>query len=129
MVATHTSDGREIKVTDTDTTNRNYPHNLLINQLIPEITPVVILTVNQTTVDWVAERGGTLYVVHTVLSTEIATDAADSAACVFKDPLVVNWKDTHRTIERYRNTVKMDPIATTPFSIGLVIKLVKLQRI
>ena len=37
LVATHTSDGMKIKVTDTDTTNRNPPQKLLINWLIPEI--------------------------------------------------------------------------------------------
>ena len=41
-VATHTSDGKKIKVTDTDTTNGNYPHKSLINQIIPEIIPAVI---------------------------------------------------------------------------------------
>ena len=35
LVATHISDGKKIKVTDTDTTKVNYPHKLLINQLIP----------------------------------------------------------------------------------------------
>ena len=34
-VATHTNDRKKRKVTDTDTTNRNYPHKLLINQIIP----------------------------------------------------------------------------------------------
>ena len=42
QVATHTSDGKKLKVTDTDTTNWNAPHKLLINQLIPEIIPVAI---------------------------------------------------------------------------------------
>ena len=41
-VDTHTSDGNKRKVTDTDTTNGNYPHKLLINRLTPEIIPVVI---------------------------------------------------------------------------------------
>ena len=33
-VATHTGDRRKRKVTDTDTTNVNYPHKFLINRLI-----------------------------------------------------------------------------------------------
>ena len=41
-VVTHTSDENKIKFTDTDTTNGNYQHKLLINRFIPEIIPVVI---------------------------------------------------------------------------------------
>ena len=46
VVATHTSDEKKRKVTDTDTTNRNSPQKLLINRLIPEIIPVVIPSIN-----------------------------------------------------------------------------------
>ena len=46
-VATHISDGKKGKVADTDTTNRNYQQNLLINQLIPEIISVVILSIHR----------------------------------------------------------------------------------
>ena len=37
VVATHTSDGKKRKVTDTDTTNGNSPQNLLINRTLPII--------------------------------------------------------------------------------------------
>ena len=114
VVATHISDGKEIKVTDTDTTKGNSPHKLLINRIIPEINPVVILTVNQTTVDRVAASGGTLHEVRTVLSNCIVTSAVYSAAHVFKEPLVVNWKYVGGTIPQDRNTVVMPPRSTTP---------------
>ena len=120
MVATHTSEGKERKVTDTDTTKGNSPHKLSINRLIPEITPVVITLVNQTTADGVAASGGTLHAVRTVLLKDIVPDAAHSAAHVFKDPLVVNWKVTGGTIPQDRNTFGIPPRATTPVRIGTV---------
>ena len=49
LVATHTSYRKKRKITDTDTIKVNYPHKLLTNKEIPAIIPVVILTVNQTT--------------------------------------------------------------------------------
>ena len=80
LVYTQNSDRKESKVTDTDTIKGNSPHKLLINRLIPQIIPVVIPQVNQTTADGVAASGGTLYVVRTVLLKEIVTDAVRSAA-------------------------------------------------
>ena len=41
-VATHTSDGKKIKVTDIDTSNGNSPQKHLVNQIIPEIILVAI---------------------------------------------------------------------------------------
>ena len=120
VVATHTSDGKKRKVTDTDATNVNFPHKLLINRIIPDIIPVVIPPVHQTTADGVAASGETLHAVRTFLSKKIVTDAACSAAHVFKDPLVVNWKDTDGAIPRDRNTFGMPPRATTPVRIGTV---------
>ena len=38
-VATRTSDGNERKFTDTDTTNRNYPHKSILDRIIPKIIP------------------------------------------------------------------------------------------
>ena len=37
LVATHNSEGKKRKVTDTDTTNGNSPQNLLINRTLPII--------------------------------------------------------------------------------------------
>ena len=59
-VATHTSDGKKIKISDTGTTNRKSQHKLLINRLIPYIIPVVIPPIDQTNADGVAASGGTL---------------------------------------------------------------------
>ena len=118
VVVTHTSDGKKIKFTDTDTTNRNSPHKLLINRLIPDIIPVFIPPINQMTTDWVADSGGTFHAVSKILSKDIVTDAARSAARVFKDPLVVNWKATDGMIPQDRNTVGIHPILTTPVRIG-----------
>ena len=52
VVATHTCDGNERKVTATDTNKGNYPHKLLTNQKIPEIIPAVTLPVNQNDSGW-----------------------------------------------------------------------------
>ena len=70
------------------------------------IIPVIIPQINQTAADGVVEGGGTLHAVRMILSNEIATDTAPSAARVFKDPPVVNWKDTDKNISRDRNTVR-----------------------
>ena len=48
LVSTHTSDGNERKISNTDTTNRNYPHKLILNQLIPNIIPGAICPIDQT---------------------------------------------------------------------------------
>ena len=96
---------KKIKVTDTVTTNGNSPQKLLIDRLIPEIIPVVIPPINQTTVNGVVARGDILHVVRMIISKEIVTEAVRSAARYFKDPPVVNWKDTNRTITQYGNTV------------------------
>ena len=118
MVATHTSDRNERKVTDNDTTKGTPPHKLLTNRIVPEIIPSVIPPVNQMTADEVVETGRTLHAMRTVISKEITTGAARSAARIFKDPPVVNWKDTGGMNPRDRNTVGVPPRATTPVRIG-----------
>ena len=60
LVATHTNDVNERKMTDTDTTNGNYPHNLLINRFIPEIIPGAIRTIDQTITEYEKVIGETL---------------------------------------------------------------------
>ena len=84
-LTTHTSDGKKRKVTDNDTTNRNSPHKLLINWIIPEIIPVTIPPIDQTVMEDAAGIGATLHVRRTILSTEITTDAVRSAARGFWD--------------------------------------------
>ena len=75
-LATHTSDGKKIKVSDTDTTNINSPHKLLIKQLIP----VSIPSIDQTIAEDATESEETLHAHHTILSKEIVTDTSCSAA-------------------------------------------------
>ena len=113
LVATHSSDGNERKMTDTDTTKGNYPHTLLTNREIPAIILGVILLINQTTVNGVATSGRDLHAVRAVLRNKIITGATRSAAVVLKYPLVLNWKDTSETIPVDRNTVGIPPITTT----------------
>ena len=86
LVATHTSDGKKRKVTDTDTTNRNSPHKLLINRLIPDIIPDAIPPVDQTVAEDATGSGETLHAHCMILSKEIVTDAAHSAVHVFRTP-------------------------------------------
>ena len=60
LVSTHTSDGNERKISDTDTTKGNFPHKLLMNREIPAIIQGVIPPINQTTADGVAPTGSRL---------------------------------------------------------------------
>ena len=84
--ATHTSDGNKRKLTDTDTTNVNYPRKLLINRLIPEITTVTIPPIDQTITEDTEGCGETLHVGRTILSNKIFTDVARSAVRVIRTP-------------------------------------------
>ena len=118
MVATHISDGKKRKVTDTDTTNVNSPQKLLINRLIPDIIPVIILPITPWIADGFASSSGTLHARQKISSKEIVTDLARGGAHVFKDPTVVNWKDTYGEIPQDGNTVGIPPILTTPVYIG-----------
>ena len=120
LVATHTSDRKKINITYTDTTKVNSPQKLLTNREIPAIIPVVVPPVNQMTTDGVVTSGRALYVVRAVLRKEIFKGATCSAAGVLKDPPMVNWKDSSRTVPLDRNTVGMPPITTTPVRNGTV---------
>ena len=73
----------EKKVADTDTTNRKFPHKLLINRLIPETVPVITPPINPQIVDGVAASGGNLHARQTITSTDIVTDAVCSCARIF----------------------------------------------
>ena len=113
-VATHTSDGKKRKVTDTETTNRNSPHKSLTDQLIPVVIPLI----GQTNTDGVAASGNTLYVVRTIISKEIVTDAARSTAHVFRNPADVSWHDTDKTTPRDGNTFIRSTSLNYPVPIG-----------
>ena len=118
LLATHNSDGKKIKVTYTITTNGNYLQKLLIIRLIPETIPVIILPIDPRIVDGVAASSGTLHSRQTIRSKEIVTDTARSGVRVFRDPTVVNWIDTDRTIPRDGNISRNPPRLTTPVWIG-----------
>ena len=74
----------------TYTTNGYSPHGLLENSEIPAIIQGTIPPVLQATVDGVLICGGALNAIFTVLSEEIVTGVATSAAHFFKDPPMVN---------------------------------------
>ena len=79
LVATHTSDKNERKIPDTDTTNRYSLHKLILNRLIPKITPGKILPIEQTIPEDVTGMGENLDAHKMVISKEIVTDAATVA--------------------------------------------------
>ena len=79
-VATHTSERRKRKFTDTETTNVNSLHKLLINRLITEIIPFATSPIDKKTADDAAGSGETLHARCTILSKEIVMDAARRAA-------------------------------------------------
>ena len=70
LVATHTSDGKKRKVTDADTTDGKFSKKSLINRIIPEIIPVIILSVNPPITDGVAENGRNLHAHQIITSRE-----------------------------------------------------------
>ena len=66
----------------------------------------------------VAASSGNFHAHQTIISKEIGTDAMHIGARIFKDPTVVNWKDTDRTIPRDGNTFRMLPRLTNSVWIG-----------
>ena len=113
LVAIHTSDRNERKITDTDTTKVNSPHKLLTNREIPAIIQGVIPLVNKTTAGGIATSRKDLHVLCAVFQKEIEMGATCSAAGLSKDCPVVNWKDTGGKIPVDRNTVRIPPRTTT----------------
>ena len=89
----------------------------MTNGIILDIIPVFILPEPR-----IAERfaasSRTLHARQKISSKEIVTDAARSGARIFKDAMVVNCKDTYRTIQRDGNNSGMPPILTTQVQIG-----------
>ena len=117
-VATRTSDRKKRKFTDTDTNNRNSPQKSLINCIVPEIIPFIIPLIYQTTVKGFAVSGDTLHVYRTIHLKEIVTDAAHSAAHVFRNPVYVSWHFMDGTTPRYGNTSVRSTRLTSPVRIG-----------
>ena len=118
MVATHTSDRKKRKVTDTNTTNENYPRKLLTNWLIPEIIPVAILPIDQTIAEDAAGNIETLHALHKIISKEIVTDVACSAARFLRTPVDVSWIGTDRTTPWDKNTAIDSTRLASPVWIG-----------
>ena len=78
LVATHTSDGKKIKVTDTVTTNGNYAQKLLINRTLPIIT----MTIDPQITNGIAAGRETPHARQMPISKVIIKDAAHSSAHV-----------------------------------------------
>ena len=117
-VATHTSDRKKRKVTDTDTTNRNSPQKLLINRLIPEIIKVTIPPIDQTVAEDAAGNVETLHALRTAPSKEVVTDTSRNAACVFWTPAKVIRHGTDGTTPCYGNTYIGPTRLDSPVCIG-----------
>ena len=79
LVATHTSDRKKIKITDTNTTNINCLQKILINQTIPFIIPPTDPPIT----NGVAASRVILHACQTIESKDIVTDAVRSDAHVF----------------------------------------------
>ena len=103
-VATLTSDGKKRKDADTETTNGKSPQKLLINRLIPEITPDVIKPIDQTITKDAVGSGETLYVRRMILLKDIVTDASRRAAYLYRNPTDVSWQGKDRTTPQDGNT-------------------------
>ena len=100
LLATHISDGKKRKVTDTDTTNGNPPQKLLINQTLL----MIILPIDPRVEDGVPAGRGNTYARQTPASKVIVTDTARRGAHVFWTPGDVSWTDRDGTTPWYRNT-------------------------
>ena len=109
---------RKRKVTNTDTTNGDSPRQLLINRIIPEITPVAIPPIDQTITEDAAGSGGTLHALHTILMKEIVTDPACSSAHVFRNFADVSRHGTGGTTPRDGNNVIGSIGLASPVRIG-----------
>ena len=118
LVGTHISDRNKRKITDNDTTNRNFPYKLLTDREIPAIIQGVTPPVNQTTADGVTTSRGSLHAERAVLQKEIFTGARRSNAGVLKDPLVKTWKDASGKIPVDKNTVLIRPVTNTQVLTG-----------
>ena len=104
LVATHTSDGNERKITDTDTTKINPPHKLILNRLIPNIIPGAIHLIDHTITEDVAGIRETLDTRQTVLLKEIVRDAERSGARILWNPMEVSRTGRDGNMTRVVNT-------------------------
>ena len=79
LVATHSSEGKKRKVTDTGTTNRNPLQKILIKRTIP----VIILQIDPPIADGFVAIRGTFHARQTIASKYIVKDTACIGARVF----------------------------------------------
>ena len=114
LVATHTSDGNERKITDTDTTNSNYPHKLILNRIIPNIIPGAICLIDHTITEDVAGIVDTLDTRQKILSKEIFMDAARSSVHIFQNSKEVISTGRDGTTSRDGKTVIAAARLTSP---------------
>ena len=117
LLDTHTSDGKERKISDTDTTNSKTPHKLILNRLIPNTISGAIRPIDQTITEDVAGIRETLDARQTVLSKEIVTDAARSGACILRTPREVSRTGRDSTMPQDRNTAVADAMLNSPVQI------------
>ena len=114
LVATHTREGKKRQVTDTDTTNGNYPQKLLFNRTLPMITPPIEPRI----ADGVADVRGTTHARQTIALKVIVTNTARSSARVFRDIADVNKKDMDGTIPQNIINSRRYPRLNSPVLIG-----------
>ena len=114
LVATHTSDVKNRKVTDTDTTNGNSPQKILIDRtlliIIPPIDPRIA--------DGVAADIGTAHARQTPTLKVIVTDAARSSARIFRNPGDVSLTVRYGNTPRDGNTYISPPRFNYPVLVG-----------
>ena len=106
VVDTHTRGGKKRKVTDTDTTNGNYPQKLLINRTLPMIIP----TIEPRIVDGIAASRGTTHERQNPALKVIVTDVALSGARVFRTPADVSQmgRDGSSGLQHFHNVPQVD---------------------
>ena len=114
LVATCTSGVKKIKVTDTDTTNRNSPQKLLINQTLP----MIILPIDPRIADRFVDGSGTTHARQMPASKVINTDVSRSGAHVFRNPGDIIRTDRERTTPLNGNTSIRSPRFNSPVLIG-----------
>ena len=95
-------------------------HKLLINRLIPETIPVAIPPIDQTIAEDDAGSRETLHAHLMILSKEIVTDAARSAAHVFQTPEDIRRNGTDDTTPGDRNTAIGSIRLAYPVRIGVI---------
>ena len=113
-VATHTSDGKKRKVTDTYTNNGKYPQKILINRTIPIITTPI----DRWTTNGVAACRGTPHAHQMPTLNVIITDTAHSSTEFFRTPGDVSRTSRGGTIPRNCSNSIRSPTMTFPVIIG-----------